>query len=993
METQAAPAAASSRWRERVATALRIVALLVLAMVPGSRTRPIVIERVAPPVPEEVKDRDAEVHVYVRAQEGGPLRGARVQALAVLDGEVHLAGRAETDAAGEASLTKLPRAEHWIVADSPGRARADTMVALTAGRRDVTLTLEREHTVDVEVKDEQGRPVAGAEIEVNGKDPLPVGARTGAAGDAHVGRLGAGPYLVVARAPGLEEVTQRSVAEGAVARFVLRRLATVVAHVVDAAGAPAGGARVQIAGVTLWPARASDADATGTLRIGALATGSYALRASRGGDVSPTELDVAVSGGDVKDVTLKLEPGVRVAVRALEGEDKDAPPVAGARITLVEGGLSPFPLEAVTDKRGEATLGPILRGPASVSARAEGFVARAAAPLPEPLPPVVEVRLARAGALEGRVTDARGFPVDGATIEVVGTDAYGAPIDDDPRRASFRDVHFAATLAGPAPLVPAGELGVMPGPVPPIPRAGASVVTGPLAQAAANATAIDPAEPWVTRADGTFAATPASPGRVRALVRHPQYVEALSDIVSLLPGATAHVDVVMHAGGALEGRVVDAGGRPVDGARVTVAATRGSLERSSRTASDGSFAFASLPEGVVVSVSTDDDPGVVRARLPLAIPEGGRKEVTITLPAPRPPISLRVDDDRGYPVDAVQLSLTSLDPSVPFRATVFTDARGEARVDGARGVTLRVEAEAPGHAPVAKTIDPDAPLPIAIVLGRAERVTGEVRSTRGDRLKDAEIVVYTELGARRARADADGAFTVDGLAAGAARLRASAPGYATSTRDVTVEASHGDHPTAVGRVELAEEGSVEGVVVDGRDNPVQGARIARDRVPTWLAVGGSPAGVAVSDSRGRFRLGGLAEGTATIEAYAPDVGRGRVDGVRVSPGRATDAGRIVLAATSEEKATEPGASGGVAVTLGVTTADEVVLVAVAEGSAAERAGLAPGDVVLEIDGVKPSTMPEARAKLSGPISDDVVLKVRRADRPLAVRVPREAVRR
>ena len=35
------------------------------------------------------------------------------------------------------------------------------------------------------------------------------------------------------------------------------------------------------------------------------------------------------------------------------------------------------------------------------------------------------------------------------------------PIDEDPQRASFRDAHFTSALAGPRPLVPAGELGVM----------------------------------------------------------------------------------------------------------------------------------------------------------------------------------------------------------------------------------------------------------------------------------------------------------------------------------------------------------------------------------------------------------------------------------------------------------------------------------------------------------------------------------------------------
>jgi S1-C subfamily serine protease len=70
-----------------------------------------------------------------------------------------------------------------------------------------------------------------------------------------------------------------------------------------------------------------------------------------------------------------------------------------------------------------------------------------------------------------------------------------------------------------------------------------------------------------------------------------------------------------------------------------------------------------------------------------------------------------------------------------------------------------------------------------------------------------------------------------------------------------------------------------------------------------------------------------------------------------------------------------------------------VVASVAEGSEAERAGLAPGDVVLAVDGAPVHTMEEARAKMSGPLADDVVVQVRRGDRALALRVTREAVRR
>jgi C-terminal processing protease CtpA/Prc len=99
--------------------------------------------------------------------------------------------------------------------------------------------------------------------------------------------------------------------------------------------------------------------------------------------------------------------------------------------------------------------------------------------------------------------------------------------------------------------------------------------------------------------------------------------------------------------------------------------------------------------------------------------------------------------------------------------------------------------------------------------------------------------------------------------------------------------------------------------------------------------------------------------------------------------------------TGEDAASKgPASSGSVAVTLGETDEPvEVVIASVVPGSEAERAGLAPGDVIATVDGAAVHTMQEARAKLSGPVADDVLVGVKRGDRALTLRVTREAVRR
>jgi hypothetical protein len=983
----------------RVLRAIARIALVVLALggIPGAARRVLPYEIAVPPVPADVTDRDGALDVTVRdGTDARSLAGVRVRALALVEGRAYLADARDTDASGVAHLSALPHRETWVLADAPGRARGSTRLVVESGLRAVAINLLPEHTLEVAVRDELGHAVAGANVEVTAAaDPLPVGARAAEDGTARVGRLGAGPWRITARAPGFEDGSGRATRDGEAVGVVLRKLGAIAVRVVGADGVGVGDARVAVAGAMLWPARSAPTDATGAVRIGGLAAGVYALRATAGDRVSPIELGVLLARGEEKSLELRLTAGRWAAIRVTDGDADDAAPVASARVTLAEQGVSPFPFEATTDARGLARLGPIAPGPATLGVSADGFVPRGAVLLADPPPSETRVVLVRAGVLTGRVVDARGYPIDGATLEMVGTDSTGDPIFDDPRRSSFQASHFDAMLAGPAPLVPQGELGVMPGPVPPIPHGDTPPPrAAPLAFAAAASPFL--AEPWVTRADGTFRLSPASPGRVRAIVHHPQYVETESDLVTLLPGGEAHVDVVMHEGGTLEGRVLDAHDRPVEGARVVVSATHGTLERVTHSASDGTFAFAALPEEVSLTAGVDEDDLQPDVRLSVTIPEQGKQDIVVRLPEPRDALAVTVVDERDQPVDAAQVSASSLAADTPLRTTAFTDRRGEALLKRARGIALRVEVSAPGRAPRIVTADGSAES-LRVELTSAESATGEVLAWRGRQaVAGAEVTLYTDLGVRRARTGDDGTFALGELAPGPARLDVRAAGFAPVTDTLTLPDSGGRRAFAIPRIELSAEGVVEGQVMDGQGAPVAGARVARDHVPTWLLVGTNPPGLAVTDAQGRFTLKQLPEGTVTLEAYAPDLGRGRAAGVKVVSDRTTVNVRITLVGDRGDDAasTGPPASGSVAVTLGESDEPvEVVIVSVVSGSEAERAGLEPGDVLTAVDGKDVHTMAEARARLSGPVADDVLVALRRVDRALILRVTREAVRR
>jgi hypothetical protein len=978
------------------------LALLYIASWPGSVARPLIVELTAAPLPEDMTDRDGVLDVVVTDAEGDklPLAGARVHAFAILDGRAHAAGDSTTDASGRATLKRLPHAEHWIVAEAAGHARASQMVVVVAGSRRLDLELGAEHLLDVEVKSEQGAPIVSAEIEVRGSDPFPLGARTDDAGHAHVARLGEGPFAVTVRAPGFEEITRRRVPEGTTCVITLGRQGALLVKVLGEAGEPVASARVLVASPSLWPARVAETTADGSVRLGGLDPGTYALRSVQGTRVSAIELGVSVGKGEEKVVELHLAPGVMINARIIDAVEEDG--IARARVTLAESGLSPFPIEGITDKQGRVVLGPIARGGASLSARADGFVPKGAVRIEEPVPAEVKVALLKGGSLVGRIVDTRGYAVDGATIRVVGTDLEGMPIDEDPQRSSFSDAHFTAALAGPRPLLPAGELGVMPGPVPGIPHgpltglafAGGSGSGLGLGLGTAPSTSSSD-EPWVSGRDGTFKATPITPGRVRALVHHPQYVEAMSDVVTLVSEKDAHVDIVLSRGGSLEGRVVDTRGRAITSAHVTALATRGSLERVARTGTDGSFAFAALPDAVTILVSRDEDVAQVAARLEVAIPEGGKKNIEVALPEARPSLTVKVTGDRGAAVDAAQVTAVSLDPAEALRTTVFTNDRGFADIANAKGLPLRVEVHAPGRA--AKVLVTTAETAALVVeLAAAESITGEVWANRRETVEGAEVSLQTDTGTRHARTNKDGVYVIGDLAPGPAHLRVRSKGRAPLARDIVVEDRSGRRATELPKIELPEEGVVEGVVVDAKGDPVPGARVGKDAVATYLPAAGLPPGMAVADPRGRFKLAELPEGSIVLEGYAPDIGRARITNVRVIAGRTTDGVKIVLT-RGEGVAAEPLTTGGVAVTLGETVAgleaSEVVIVAVAEGSEAERAGLQPNDIVAEVAGAAVKSITDARARLSGPVHDDVVVRVKRGGGLVSLRVPREQVRR
>jgi hypothetical protein len=218
-----------------------------------------------------------------------------------------------------------------------------------------------------------------------------------------------------------------------------------------------------------------------------------------------------------------------------------------------------------------------------------------------------------------------------------------------------------------------------------------------------------------------------------------------------------------------------------------------------------------------------------------------------------------------------------------------------------------------------------------------------------------------------------------------------ARGYAEHREDVDVPAPRGlERTTAELELELSVGASVRGEVVDARREPVAGARVSVGRAVALSAGPAAPPGA--TDVRGRFLLESLPAGTVRLVASHPALGETAVD-VRVRAGDALEGVRIAFPTSLRDAADRMDVAPtltGVAVELepGRTTVASVV-----PGSAADEAGLLPGDVLLRVDGRVVRNAAAAVAALRGPEGTEAALTVRRGAETFDALVRREPLRR
>ncbi len=426
--------------------------------------------------------------------------------------------------------------------------------------------------------------------------------------------LSPGRYLLRVSAPGFATAFRTDVRvtldeRSGRLRVVLDPGAGWTGTVRDEDGRPVPGARlvaVALPGERLQRVDRVDVTAgpDGAYRLDTLVAGvRYFVEAWAEG-YAPTGQALVAEGVAQRDV---------VVVRSgrVEGRVADArsgAPVAEAQVTLLAGLATTLsPVSTVTDAEGRYALAHVAPGPVlllsvkavgyeAYGAGADAFAGRRVA-AGETL--VFDVALQRGGTVSGRLTAADGRAVPYATVALVDPrrrwEGEEAALTDAQGRYRVVGLHAAAyelrvTAPGYAPLTEEADLAVtVPPDLAPVTRdivlsAGAALVgkvrtpDGALVGGASvEVSAAGPPELRARVRDLVAVTDPAGGFRLLGVppgidlivsASHDDWVRGTLGPLRLLPGREQEVALALRVGGTLPGRVVDAAGRPVEGARV-----------------------------------------------------------------------------------------------------------------------------------------------------------------------------------------------------------------------------------------------------------------------------------------------------------------------------------------------------------------------------------------------------------------------------------------
>jgi len=384
--------------------------------------------------------------------------------------------------------------------------------------------------------------------------------------------------------------------------------------------------------------------------------------------------------------------------------------------------------------------------------------------------------------------------------------------------------------------------------------------------------------------------------------------------IQVSASADMEINILLHRGTFLKGRVVDEMGTPIEGVRIEAGHRflgAGLDRRSAITDGDGFFQLDGLPVIKKLDYLSATKHGYENLRLRKGL-ETGTRNLVITLKKPltlegrvilagvnRPVPSFWVDAvpltriKKNYAMSVVPRRRFFNDPegrfTTPIRAGTYQITAGT--LSGLRSGTVEL------------VVDPrNMPDCLELVLEPGATLSGTVRTHAGQPAGRGRVIVYSRAKAGRLvretlEVDDKGGFRVRGLPPGPCLVRVYRPGEETLEAMDLVELARGTETRI--RLTLLACGILHVRVLEN-DTPVSGARILvkrrfgshRFRVPSLTdkiplmklrSVHGS---VYRSDGAGKIHPRSLPPGEYQVEAtktgYAP-----RLQTVVIAPGQAT----------------------------------------------------------------------------------------------------------
>jgi large repetitive protein len=373
----------------------------------------------------------------------------------------------------------------------------------------------------------------------------------------------------------------------------------------------------------------------------------------------------------------------------------------------------------------------------------------------------------------------------------------------------------------------------------------------------------------------------------------------------------------------VSGRVLDSGGAPVAGARVSweayrtdeqtlVDETKGATPASlGETTTDAAGRFQVKLDKPGVEISIRVMPGALPGAL-LAGPFDSSEEVAlddVELPAVEK-ISGRVSDETGKGVAGAKLRATGAfsfdEDDVVFFSEATSGADGSYSIGNAPASGGSLSVRAAGYSP-STWPSLQRRTTVNVTLRKGGTIRGTVVDSAGKPAEGATVIA----GRVAAKSDASGAFELTGVVPGSPAVEAFGAGDLAARKD-TVGLKKGE--TAIVALRLGRAASVIGSVIDEKTRrPLAGVRVSASSSSSFFRDG-ARSRRARTDGRGRFRIPGLAPRGYTVRAakadYLPVAMPGILAGVS-SPGTvaialqkaASVSGRV----TDESGAPVPGA--------------------------------------------------------------------------------------